>query len=549
MSDSSPRIPVVLFAYARPAHLARTLRGLREDGVPLIEAFADGPKGEADAPAVATVRAMLQAVDWCEMRITERAENRGLGRNILAGVTEIAARYDAFIVWEDDLTCVRGTYAWLGAALRHYRDDARVMSVTGWTHPRVTPADVGERPWFDGRAECWSWGTWSRTWVGMPEETAREKLAAAAKRGVGASTYGADLPAMAAEEQTKNLWAVRWVAHHLQHGGLCVRPPWSMVEHMGFDAAATNAAGGWDWANPPLRPAPAVPERWPEPMLHPQCARLWNKAMAAHRPRLARLRKLMPAFVRRAVRRLAGRGIYVGNFRSWEAARAASNGYESAAIREKALAATCAVRDGLAAWERDTVLFAEPRCNQPLLEALRQTAAAEGGRLEVVDFGGAFGSTWWQHRSWLGDLPSVRWSVVEQEHWVEAGRREFTAGPLRFYASLEECCAIEHPTAIVLSAVLPYLPAPHTLLAEIRQRGFRHIIIDRTGFVRRGRDRLTVQRVPASIYSASYPCWFFDRAALLRPFAEGWRIAAEWQTPDEADIDAEYRGVYLEARR
>lgn len=304
MSDPSRRIPVVLFAYARPAHLERTLRSLREDGVPLIEAFADGPKAEADTASVAAVRARLRAVDWCEMRLTERTENRGLGRNILAGVTEIAARHDAFIVWEDDLTCVPGTYAWLCAALRHYRDDPRVMSVTGWTHPRVTPADVCGRPWFDGRAECWSWGTWSRAWAGMSEETARAKLAAAAKRGIGASAYGADLPVMAREEHAKNLWAVRWVWHHLQHGGLCVRPPWSMVEHDGFDAEATNAASGGEWKNPPLQPAPAIPSQWPDPKLHPQSARLWHLAMAAHYPRFARLRNLVPAFVRRGVRRI-----------------------------------------------------------------------------------------------------------------------------------------------------------------------------------------------------------------------------------------------------
>ncbi len=52
--------------------------------------------------------------------------------------------------------------------------------------------------------------------------------------------------------------------------------------------------------------------------------------------------------------------------------------------------------------------------------------------------------------------------------------------------------------------------------------------------------------VPAAIYAASYPCWFFDRAALLRPFAPPWRLVSEWRTADEADIDAEHRGMYLE---
>lgn len=271
-------VPVVLFAYARQTHLARVLGDLRANAVPLLYVFADGAKGGTDAASVAETRKMVRAIDWCDVRLTERPENLGLGCNVLAGVGEVAAKHDAFIVWEDDLVCVPGTYAWLCAALHHYRDDPRVMSVTAWIHPRVTPADVGSQPWLDGRAECWSWGTWARAWRGMADETAQQKLAAASRRGVPANAFGADLPVMAADEQRRNIWAVRWLYHHLQHDGLCVRPPWSMVEHFGFDDSATNAAGANEWANPPLRPAPVVPATWPDAVIHPDCARLWRSA-------------------------------------------------------------------------------------------------------------------------------------------------------------------------------------------------------------------------------------------------------------------------------
>jgi hypothetical protein len=279
-------IPVVLFAYARPAHLARALACLRENGVPLIHAFADGAKGGADAAAVAETRALLQAVDWCEMHIIEREENLGLGRNVLAGVSEIASQHDAFIVWEDDLICVPGTYGWMCAVLQHYAHDPRVMSVTGWTHPRVTPADVGEQPYFDARAECWVWGAWARSWQGMIAESAWEKLRVAEQHGLPRAAYGADLPEMARAEQRRNIWAVRWLYHHFQHGGLCVRPPWSMVEHIGHEAMATNLSNpliSLDWGNPSLRPAPPLPGEWPEAREHFQCRAMWRAANPAWR--------------------------------------------------------------------------------------------------------------------------------------------------------------------------------------------------------------------------------------------------------------------------
>lgn len=270
-------IPVALFAYARIDHLARTLASLRENRVPRLEIFADGAKGSADAGRVTAVRTMLRAIDWCEVRLVERSENLGLGRNILAGVGEVASKYEAFTVWEDDLVCVPGTYDWMCAALRHYSDDSRVMSVTGWTHPRVTPPDVNQ-PYFDGRAESWSWGAWSRSWCGMNEQTAREKLAAVQKSGMAANYYGADLPIMAREETRKNFWAVRWVYHLLLHHGLCLRPSQSMVEHIGFESTATNAAFATRWANLPLRDMSGIPSKWPEAREHPDCARLWRAA-------------------------------------------------------------------------------------------------------------------------------------------------------------------------------------------------------------------------------------------------------------------------------
>jgi hypothetical protein len=293
----SAPIPVIVFAYARPVHLARVLASLRENRVPRIVAYADGVKGAGDAERVAEVRRQLRGIDWCETRIVERSQNLGLGRNVLSGVSEVAAGDDAFIVWEDDLVAVPGTYDWMVAALRYYASAERVMSVTAWTHPRVTPRDVGSAPYFDGRAECWVWGTWARAWRGITEQNAWEKMLAAERSGIGRRSYGADLPGMAQVEERRNIWAVRWLYHHLQHGGLGVRPPWSMVEHIGFDELATNSQFSSEWTNPPLRAAPPIPVRWPEPREHPECRRLWRRAYPSRLVRLwRRLRlKLRPA--------------------------------------------------------------------------------------------------------------------------------------------------------------------------------------------------------------------------------------------------------------
>ncbi|MGC8603007.1 MAG: glycosyltransferase [Desulfomonilaceae bacterium] len=160
-------IPVILFTYNRPQHLVRTLDSLRANQVPLIYAFSDGPKGSQDAAKVNEVRKILRSIDWCKVKLTEREANLGLGRSILTGVTAVLRKHDAIIVIEDDLICISGTYAYLCAALEHFRDVFRVMSVTGFSHPMITPPDVTDLPHFSGHFECLVWGTWARAWQGM----------------------------------------------------------------------------------------------------------------------------------------------------------------------------------------------------------------------------------------------------------------------------------------------------------------------------------------------------------------------------------------------
>jgi hypothetical protein len=299
----TPSFPVVLFAYARPDHLRRTLNCLRENRVPLIYAFSDGARTPDKAMAVAQVRDMLRAVDWCEVVLCERETNLGLGCSILTGVPEVLGKNEAAIIFEDDLVCVPGTYDYLCAALQHYQDDPRVMSVTGWTHPLVTPSDITDQPYFDGRAECWVWGTWTRAWQGMQED-AKMLMQRCKAEGIDVYRYGADLPAMAAVELQRNIWAVRFLYWHILNRGLCLRPPWSMVEHIGFDAEATNAKAESWLKNPPLKPSPPIPAQWPDPVEHPACRRLHQKVCGT-RPmipdRLYRLARRVASKVLRAV--------------------------------------------------------------------------------------------------------------------------------------------------------------------------------------------------------------------------------------------------------
>lgn len=256
-------------------------------------------------------------------------------------------------------------------------------------------------------------------------------------------------------------------------------------------------------------------------------------------PARSALRNLVPpGLIRRGgylLRRWRGDGtVFAGDYLTWGDAARATSGYADPAILEHTRRATALARDNPAVFERDAVIL--PRAEYPLhaLAALLHVANQQGGRLRVLDFGGALGSTFFQLRPFLAPLREVRWTVIEQPHYVECGRREFADERLRFHADVAGAHAEGENDVLFMSGVLQYLPAPHAMLEELLAHRLPFVLLDRTALHAGATDRLTVQRNPASIYPASYPAWFFNEQRLLAHFAAGYRPVFSFAATDYA---------------
>lgn len=239
----------------------------------------------------------------------------------------------------------------------------------------------------------------------------------------------------------------------------------------------------------------------------------------------------IPPHLRRALPGASANGAvrYSGRFDTWEDARRHSDGYDAPAIVERVKQAQLAVARGEAAYERDSVLFDKIAHSYPLVVGLLRAAVRNGGMLNVVDIGGALGSTYFQCRGLLEGVTSLRWNVVEQPAFVDSGLAHFQNDQLRFFRDLSSCLAAERVNVAVLSGVLPYVEDPHAMLQEIAQARFSHVILDRTPLWEAG-DRLTVQSVPASIYgfAVSYPAWILNREGVLAHFLPAYRLLDEF---------------------
>ena len=241
-----------------------------------------------------------------------------------------------------------------------------------------------------------------------------------------------------------------------------------------------------------------------------------------------------------------------GDYNSWNEAQQASTGYDAELILEKTKAALLKVKNGEAIYERDSVLFNEIQYTWPLLAGLMWVAAQSGGRLNVLDFGGSLGSTYFQNRAFLQNLPGIRWNIIEQPAHVKVGKKYFEDEILKFFPDIKQCLSETKPNVIVLGSVLQYLEKPYSVLNKLLDLPVDTVIIDRTSFLEGPTDRLCVQKVPPDIYPASYPIWIFSEQQFIHYIQKrNFEIITEFQSLDllKAPVHAVWKGMILERKK
>src|SRR5688500_18636202 len=135
--------PIALFAYNRPRHTRQTVEALsRNILAPESElfVFSDGAKNDAAVDLVKETRDYLSAIrGFKKVTIIERDKNYGLGKNIIAGVTEIINQFGRIIVLEDDLITSPYFLQFMNEALELHQPNTKVLSIHGYMYPVKKP--------------------------------------------------------------------------------------------------------------------------------------------------------------------------------------------------------------------------------------------------------------------------------------------------------------------------------------------------------------------------------------------------------------------------
>lgn len=244
--EAPVRAPVVMLTFARPDTTARVLEAVRRARPSRLLMVANAPRAEVpgEAELCERTRELFEDLDWdCELETAFADEHLSQKRRIESGLDWAFGRVDEAIVLEDDCVPDPGFFGFCDALLERYRDDPRVLSISG------DNTQLGERSgpgsyYFSRYPQIWGWAGWRRSWElydpGMEawpalrdgawlREILGSERAVAYWQHLFDRTYGEG-----------DAWDRAWLFAGWLSGGLHAIPAVNLVSNVGFRADATN---------------------------------------------------------------------------------------------------------------------------------------------------------------------------------------------------------------------------------------------------------------------------------------------------------------------
>lgn len=260
------------------------------------------------------------------------------------------------------------------------------------------------------------------------------------------------------------------------------------------------------------------------------------------------IKQIVPPILLKLLKIKRSSTYWVGNFNSWDEAKNHSTGYDQDKIINKVFDSTMQVIAEKAAFEKDSMLFLESKLNPDFFAAFSY-ACSISPDLSIIDFGGALGSTYWQHRKLLKNFNIKDWKIVEQERFIKVSKPIIEASSvLSFHSSLEEANTNPEKTFFMSSATIQYLNNPYEVLEKIVNEKFQFLFLDRVAFNFFEDDKITIQKVHMPIYEATYPAWFLNENKFLSFISERYDMVFEFQGRDVANLPSYYKGFLFERK-
>lgn len=240
--------PIILFVYNRPDHTKQTVESLLQCKLASkssLYIFSDAPKTDEQKSKVDQVRKYIHCINgFKEIIIEESSVNKGLANSVIYGVSKIFESHESVIVLEDDLKVSSYFLNFMNEALKKYKDDKNIYTISGYSFPLQMLKEYRKDVYLSYRSSSWGWGTWKDKW-GKAEwdNSFFSEILNNKKLQNKFNRAGNDYSPMLIK-QLKGVidsWAIRWAYIQMKNEAHTLFPIKSLVRNIGLDGSGTHS--------------------------------------------------------------------------------------------------------------------------------------------------------------------------------------------------------------------------------------------------------------------------------------------------------------------
>lgn len=166
MEDLSLTIPVLYLVFNRLDFVKKTFPEIQKAKPKKLFIACDGPRTEEEKKRTDAVRKwILNNINWkCETKTLFRDKNLGCKYAVAGAIDWFFESVEEGIILEDDCLPDQSFFRFCQEMLERYRDEDKVMSISGTNILRSYTQKLKESYFFSKYFSSWGWATWRSSW-------------------------------------------------------------------------------------------------------------------------------------------------------------------------------------------------------------------------------------------------------------------------------------------------------------------------------------------------------------------------------------------------
>jgi hypothetical protein len=198
-------------------------------------------------------RSVIRQVNWdCEVVTNIADRNLGCRQRVVSGLNWVFSLVKEAIILEDDCVPNPSFFAYCETLLKFYRDDERVMEISGCNFLKRRGSAAQYSYYFSRYYHTWGWATWRRAWKYYDEKVSTWPEFKCSQTWAGLfhddreRMFWSHVYDQIAQGHLETSWDYQWQFARWRRNALAAVPSVNLVSNIGFGPEATTTTLEYD---------------------------------------------------------------------------------------------------------------------------------------------------------------------------------------------------------------------------------------------------------------------------------------------------------------